>query len=289
MSRSSFTVPHVDSPKEEFTTSVIRLIEDGLEIDPTNREITKTLRFQHGLASFKNDRFRTAIQDLTEALKLDETNIEMFMLRAKSYIEVHFFDDAMIDLLEADNLNTGKCQKVEKEIEVLRRNIGKVYIAQTYYDFLEVSRNATHLEIALSFKSLSLLNQVNLRKASTSAEQRNIIFKFKRIEKAFAIMSDVAIKKKYDKILKNQEASIECPTLTTCCVNIGNGYQCCCGGIGSCMNGTCSGVGNCMRGFGSCISESCCSESGLKLMCKSLNCCNILIAFVILAVLKWIF
>lgn len=260
--------------------------------------MTKTLLFHHGVAKFKNDLFRSAMKSFTEALKLDATNIELFMFRAKSYIELHFFDDAMIDLLEVEKLNDNGNTKIAMEIEALRRKIGKVYIAKTNYEILEVPRIAADREIAQSFKSLSLLHQVNLSKASTSAEKRKIVFKFKCVENAFAILSNSANKKKYDKFLKKQEATIECPTLTTCCVNIGNGYQCCCGGIGSCMHNSCTGFGSCLKnsctGFGNCMSgclagigkclNFSCYHEGV-ICCRKLKFCNVFVALMIFTTL----
>lgn len=235
-------------------------IEEGLKIDVSNREVMKVFRFKQAIGNFMNKDYQKAIKNITEALKFDETNLDMFMLRALCYIAVSFLDDAMIDLLEADKLNDNECSKTSSEIMILRKKIGKIYVAKTNYDFLEVPRNATDTEIDLSFKSLSLLHQLNLSKAATEAEKRKLIFKFKRVENAFAIFSDKKFKKQYDKLLKKQEAEIECPSLRTCCINFSNCYQCFCGATGTCMGDSCKGFGSCMadscKGIGSCIESS---------------------------------
>lgn len=306
------SVPDVD-PKEiylthrrkapievEFTEDVRVLIEEGLKIDVTNREAMKVLRFKQGLGSFLNKNHQRAIEVFTEALKFDENNLAMFMLRALSYIAVCFFDDAMIDLLEVETLNEGSCSKTSKEIEHLRSNIGKVYVAKTNYDFLEISRNANENEIMLSYKTLTLLHQVNMSKAETEAEKRKLIFKFKRVENAFAILSRQEYKEQYDNLLKKQEEAIECPTLTTCCINIGIGYQCLCGATGNCIGTSFRGIGSCIgdsfKGIGSCLKtmftsfeSCCCSQNGLKFIFKTLNLCNIIIAVIVFFVLYLIF
>lgn len=264
-----------------------RLIAEGLAIDPTNREVTKILRFHQGLGHFKNERFQSAIDEFTQTLKHDQANVNLFMLRAKSYKELALHDDAIIDLKEADKLNElVPCRKVANEIEDLRKAIGSVYVSKTNYELLEVSRNATDIDMTVSFNSLTILYKVNLSKASTDAEKRKLEFFYRRVENAYAILSDKKIRAKYDKMLEKQEASIECPK---CCKDIGQSYVVCCTGCGGCVNGLCTGFSNCFKGIGVCISGSCCSEDGLNIICKSLNCANIIIAFIILFVLYLIF
>jgi tetratricopeptide (TPR) repeat protein len=162
------------------------MISNALKIDPHNKEVAKSLRFSKGLCSFNNKRYEAAVQDFTEALLLNQENLELFMLRAKSYIELTLYDDAIIDLMEADKLNNKG--KVSSEIKEMRKKIGAAYIPQTNYDFLEVQRNTTEIEIVRSYNSLSLLHKVNLCKASTEAEKRKLEFKYTRVEVAFQIL-----------------------------------------------------------------------------------------------------
>lgn len=261
----------------------------------------KTLRLHQGFANYKNERFQAAIRDFTEALKIDQRDVKLFMLRAKCYKELAMHDDAIIDLMEADKLNKlAMCCKISSEIDDMRRQIGAAYISKTNYELLEVARSATDSDMVLSYNSLSLLYKVNLSKASTEAEKRNLEFKYKRVEHAFRILSDKRLKNKYDKQLNKHESSVECPTLRTCCNRIGNCYQCCCSGTGNCVGGSCTGVGNCLgavctgfgaclNGCGDCIANSCCSEEGLRIICNSFNSLNILIAFIILGIFYLIF
>lgn len=282
-----FLVPEIESPKEKLTGSIKAMIKEGLRIDPDNREVAKILRFHQGVGSFKNRNFRTAIQEFTEALKLDQTNISLFMLRAKSYMELAMHDDAIIDLMEADKLND--CKKRASDITDMRRKIGAAYIPMTNYKLLEIQRNATDSEIVSSNNSLSLLHKVNIGKAANDAEKRKLEFRQKRVANAFGILSDKKLKKRYDKWLEEREASIECPTARACGERCTTGYQCCCAGIGTCFKDSCEGVGSCCEGFGSCMSGSCCSQDGLYFICGTLKFANILIAFVIFGVLYLIF
>lgn len=267
----------------------MNLIEEGLQLDETNREIMKVLRFKQGFGNFLNERYQTAIENFTEALNFDETNVEMFMLRALSYIAVFYLDDAMIDLLEAEKLSGNECRKTTSGIRFLRKGICKVYVSKTNYDFLDISRNATEAEIALSFKSLSLLHQVKLSKVQTDAEKRKQIFKYRRIENAYAILSNKNFKKQYDRHLKRQEIEIECPTLRACCTTIGNCYQCCCVVTGSCIGESFMGIGNCLYQSCNGITSCCCSETCLRIMCDTLKCCNIIVAIFILLIFFGIF
>jgi hypothetical protein len=202
-----FSVPSESAPKEKFTDSVIDTIYDGLNVDPTNKEVMKKLRYHKAVASFVNERTQDAVDDFTEALKFDETNCSLFLFRAKSYMSLRLYDDAIIDLLEVDKLN--KCAKVATEVESMRRKVGKSYVPRSNYEFLEVPRTANDQEIARSFTSLKLLHKVNISKASTEAEVRKIDFKLKQIQVSFAILSNKKLKEKYDKHLVGEDAQIE--------------------------------------------------------------------------------
>jgi tetratricopeptide (TPR) repeat protein len=162
------------------------------------------LRWYKGLTSFKNFNFISAIELFTDALKFDENNYKLFFFRAKCYVSMKLYYDAIIDLLEVEKLNNS--EKIAVEIKEMRREIGKNLVSQTNYGFLEIPRTATNHEIARSFASLKLLHKVNLGKASTEAEKRKIVFKFKRVEKAFAVLSDKKFKMQYDKQLADEEA-----------------------------------------------------------------------------------
>lgn len=276
----------------EFSQRLMDLLEEGLAIDVTNKEAMKIFRFHQGFGHFKNNNYQMAIEKFTEALKFDEKNLEMFMLRALCYMEVSFLDDAMIDLMESEALNNNECSLVNAEIRRLRQAICKNYVAKTNYDFLGVARTATDNEIALSFNSLAVLHQLNLGKSATEADKRNLIFKFRRVENAFAILSNKKYRKRYDKLLKRQEAEIECPSLRTCCVNIGKCYQCCYGATGNCIGESFKGIGSCLSKTSSGIVSCCCSEVGLQIMILWLSCCVIIVALItalILALLYWLF
>jgi hypothetical protein len=281
-----------------FTQTVSSAIDSGLKIDPNNREVTKVLRFYRGFANYKNNRFKEAIDDFTQALILDQTSLGLFMLRAKCFIQRALYDDAIIDLLEAEKLND--CTQMASEIKDMRRKIGSLYIPKTNYEFLEVSRTATDNEIVLSFNSLTLLHKVNLSKAKTDAEKRMLEFKYKRVANAFAIVTDKKLKKKYDKILAKQEASIECPTVRICCASIGSCFTGCCsstgscfadlfGGVGNCCDSTFGGIGKCFSGFGECLGSTVCSQEGCQIFCNSMRCGNIIVALIIFGILFWIF
>lgn len=211
------------------------MIENGLKIDPSNKEVMKTLRFHKAFASFMNEELQAAIEDSTEALKFDERNSTLFLLRAKSYKSLELHDDAIIDLLEVEKLK--KCEKISSEIEDLRREIGKLYVKKSNYDFLEVPRTALELEISRSFTSLKLLHKVNISKALTVAEKRKLEFKFKRVENAFAILSNKKSKKIYDKYLSDEEANLESAMRRREC------FERCFG----CLGGCCTGFSNCCQ------------------------------------------
>lgn len=255
------------------------MIAEGLVVDPTNQEVMRKLRAIQGYHRYVNSQHHDAIKAISEALLLDDRNVTLFMLRAKCYIALAFFDDAMIDLLEAERLNEVR-NAVWLEIEALRRKIGQVYLPQTNYDFLEVSRAASESEIQLSFKNLTLLHSVNIAKATTAAEKRKLEFKYKRVENAFVILTTPALRERYLAQLAKQEATIDCPSVDRCCQGVSNCYHGCCGGIGSCCGNCCAGVGRCFGascdGVGGCC-RGCCS--GLGACCGGFerccgDCCN---------------
>lgn len=231
-----------------------------------------------------NKRFRKVVEAFNELLKLDQSNVDLFLIRAKSFKELALPDDAIVDLKEAEMLNNlSPCRKVKNEIEDLRKAIGVAYVPKTDYELLGVQRNATDSDLTVAFNSLTILYKVNLNKSSTEAEKRKLEFFYKRVERAFAVLRDKKLRSKYDKILEKQEASIECPSMN--CGDCGKCIQISCTGVGDC----CTGFGNCFSGFGNCMVNTMCSETRLTIICGYLNCINIIIAFVVLFILHLIF
>ena len=178
-----------------------------MKIDPRNKEVMKKLFFYKGKMSFELEMDRAALEAFTEALKLDEENVEIFMYRAKCFFKLSIFDDVVIDLLEVDRLDKHNVHYQQKQ--ELRKLVGKFYIPKTNYDFLEIQKLATVQQISQSFASLKLLNKINMAKAVTVADKRKLEFKFRRIENAHKILSDQKLKQKYDKQLMRDEASLE--------------------------------------------------------------------------------
>ena len=154
------------------------IIEEGMDIYPSNKNIMNTLFIHRGILKFEKNDFEDAVKDYTEALKVGEKAC-IFLYRDQCYCMVQLFDDATIDLLEVKRLAEHReCLEKQKNLE---RLVGKLTVFKT---------NKTLLEIQKSARGNSQAHVICLR------EKRELELKLTSAKNAFMILSEQKLKQK---------------------------------------------------------------------------------------------
>ena len=101
-------------------------------------------------------RFRESIQDCTSALELDDKYFKAVLRRAKSYMGLEMYEDAVRDCNLANKIEPGNLEvrQLLKEAETELKNSKR----KDYYKILGVSKGANGDEIKKAYRKQALVH-----------------------------------------------------------------------------------------------------------------------------------
>ncbi|XP_022235924.1 dnaJ homolog subfamily C member 7-like [Limulus polyphemus] len=152
------------------------LYSSALEIDPSNVYTNAKLYFNRATVCAKISKVKEAIEDCTEAIRLDENYIKAYLRRAKCSI----FCTAHKQLLEQAKLELKKSKR------------------KNYYKILGVEKNASEEEIRKAYRKRALLHHPDRHTSASEEERREQEKKFKEVGEAYNVLSDHKKRVRYD-------------------------------------------------------------------------------------------
>jgi DnaJ family protein C protein 7 len=155
-----------------------------LKIDPGNKAITIRLYNSRGASSMRLGNLQEAIEDFTEALKLNPKFVESLIGRAICHCKLEYFEEAIKDYEAA--LKLEKTEELEEDLKSARLQLVESYKSKDYYKILRVPKTATDQEIKAVFHKLAL--------AHNPEEEE----KFKGILEAYTALMDPDKRLSYD-------------------------------------------------------------------------------------------
>lgn len=155
------------------------IIEEGMDIDPSNKNIMNMLFIHRGVLKYEKNEFEEAVKDFTEALKIEE-KANIFLHRAQCFCMLQLFDDAIIDLLEVKRLaENGECLEKQKNLERLvhKLTVSKTTAQESSQDHVICLREKRELELNLTSvkNAFMILSAQKLKKPKTFFQQNELM------------------------------------------------------------------------------------------------------------------
>ncbi|KAJ8920970.1 hypothetical protein NQ315_015764 [Exocentrus adspersus] len=172
-----------------------KLYSEALEIDPLNRKTNAKLFFNRATALARLTKTREAISDCTAALNLDDAYLKALLRRAKCYMDLGDFDEAVRDYEKVCKLD--KSRENKKLLQDAKFALKKSK-RKDYYKILGVGRNAGEDEIKKAYKKRALIHHPDRHVNATEDEKKEQEKKFKEVGEAYGVLSDPKKKARYD-------------------------------------------------------------------------------------------
>uniref|UniRef100_A0A171AF55 Dnaj homolog subfamily c member 7 n=1 Tax=Triatoma infestans TaxID=30076 RepID=A0A171AF55_TRIIF len=97
--------------KANKNTEAYNLYSEALSIDPNNTSTNAKLYFNRATVSSKLGRLNEAISDCSSALKLDPNYLKALLRRAKCYMELQQYEEAIKDYEKAVSMESSREMK----------------------------------------------------------------------------------------------------------------------------------------------------------------------------------
>ncbi|CAG9865374.1 unnamed protein product [Phyllotreta striolata] len=171
------------------------LYTEALKVDPLNKKTNAKLYFNRATVLSRLTKTREAINDCTAALTLDDTYLKALMRRAKCYMDLGEYEDAVKDYEKICKMDKSReSKKLLQDAKVaLKRSKRK-----DYYKILGVDRNAGDEEIKKAYKKRALVHHPDRHANASENEKKEQEKKFKEIGEAYGVLSDPKKKARYD-------------------------------------------------------------------------------------------
>ncbi|XP_046998867.1 dnaJ homolog subfamily C member 7 [Schistocerca americana] len=171
------------------------LYTEALKIDPYNNSTNAKLYFNRATVCSKLGRLNESVADCTAALSLDPNYLKALLRRAKNYMELGEYEDAV-----RDYENVCKMDKSRENRRLLQE--AKLALKKSkrkdYYKILGIDKNASTDEIKKAYRKRALVHHPDRHASASSDEKKEQEKKFKEVGEAYGILSDPKKRARYD-------------------------------------------------------------------------------------------
>ncbi|XP_023020069.1 tetratricopeptide repeat protein 2 [Leptinotarsa decemlineata] len=172
-----------------------QLYTEALEIDPFNKKTNSKLYFNRATAYSRLTKTREAIADCTAALNLDETYLKALLRRAKCYMDLGEYEEAVRDYEKVCKMD--KSRENKKLLQDAKFALKKSK-RKDYYKILGVDRTAGDDEIKKAYRKRALVHHPDRHASASESEKKDQEKKFKEVGEAYGILSDPKKRSRYD-------------------------------------------------------------------------------------------
>uniref|UniRef100_A0ABI8A3T6 J domain-containing protein n=1 Tax=Felis catus TaxID=9685 RepID=A0ABI8A3T6_FELCA len=171
------------------------LYTEALGIDPNNIKTNAKLYCNRGTVNSKLRKLDGAIEDCTNAVKLDDTYIKAYLRRAQCYMDTEQYEEAVRDYEKV--YQTEKTKEHKQLLKNAQLELKKSK-RKDYYKILGVDKNASEDEIKKAYRKRALMHHPDRHSGASAEVQKEEEKKFKEVGEAFTILSDPKKKTRYD-------------------------------------------------------------------------------------------
>ncbi|XP_039279076.1 dnaJ homolog subfamily C member 7 isoform X2 [Nilaparvata lugens] len=176
-------------------TQAYTLYSEALAIDPLNKVTNAKLHFNRATVASKLGRLNEAVSECTSALALDENYLKALLRRAKCYMDLAQYEDAVNDYEKAYQMDKSIDNKrllMDAKLE-LRKSLRK-----DYYKILGVEKTASTDDIKKAYRKRALVHHPDRHANASEGEKKEQEKKFKEVGEAYGILSDPKKRVRYD-------------------------------------------------------------------------------------------
>nr|XP_040564837.1 dnaJ homolog subfamily C member 7-like isoform X2 [Lepeophtheirus salmonis] len=182
--------------KSSKLSNAYTLYTEALQIDPLNSLANAKLFFNRATVVAKLGKLEQSIEDCNSALELDESYLKALMRRAKSYMDLQDYENAVKDyetLARRDRHNSEYQQMLHNAKLEYKRSQRK-----DYYKILGVTKDANDDEIKKAYRKRALVHHPDRHSNASENERVEHEKIFKEVGEAYGILSDRKKRSKYD-------------------------------------------------------------------------------------------
>ncbi|KAJ5385178.1 Tetratricopeptide-like helical [Penicillium concentricum] len=161
----------------------IDLWTQALEVDPSNKDMNAKIMGNRAQAYINLKEFDSAIQDCTEALRLDPSYVKAMKCRAKANGKAGNWEEAVRDYKSVAENNPGE-SGIAEEIREAEFELKKSQ-RKDYYKILGVDKDASDQEIKKAYRKLAIVYHPDKNRDGAAGDE-----KFKEIGEAYENLID---------------------------------------------------------------------------------------------------
>ncbi len=168
---------------------------DALALDPKNETYCATIFSNRAAAEMKLNNWSQAANDCSSSLAMRPDNAKVYVRRARCWVQLTQFQDAVRDLKKAANLSP-QDREIEAELDKAKIML-KRSSSQSFYSVLGIQVNADLGAVKAAYRRLAM--QWHPDKHSSTPQSHKIAEeKFKVITEAYEVLSDATKRRQYD-------------------------------------------------------------------------------------------
>lgn len=161
----------------------IDLYAQALEVDPTNKDMNAKILQNRAQAYINLKEYDSAIEDCTEALRLDPGYVKAMKMRAKAYGGAERWEDAIREYKSVAENNPGE-KGIQEDIRRAEFELKKAQ-RKDYYKILGVGKDASDNEIKKAYRKMAIQYHPDKNPDGEHGDE-----KFKEIGEAYETLID---------------------------------------------------------------------------------------------------
>ncbi|XP_050362123.1 dnaJ homolog subfamily C member 7 [Nymphalis io] len=173
----------------------LNLYNEALTIDKNNRKVNAKLYFNKATVCSKLNQIKEAAEACTSALELDETYVKALLRRAKCYMEIEQYENAVKDYETLYKID--KCKENRQLLHEAKLAVRKSK-RKDYYKILGVDKTASEDDIKKAYRKRALVHHPDRHAGAPDNERKEQERRFKEVGEAYEVLSDPKKRARYD-------------------------------------------------------------------------------------------